>query len=131
MHRISTSGIARSKGRYFVALRKPGTSIGERWEFPGGKVKPGETPEQGLKREFQEEFNVPIRVGTRICEGEFTNKGTRYTLYAYAVEMEGVPEPVEHQECRWVSPEEIRFLDFPESDKIVLKALHLHSEGKR
>ena len=78
----------------------------------------------------QEEFNVLVRVGTRICEGEFTNKGTRYTLYAYAVEIEGVPEPVEHQECRWVSPEEIRFLDFPESDKIILKKLHLHSIEK-
>lgn len=66
MQRISTAGIARRGSKYLLALRKPGTSIGESWEFPGGKARFGEPPEEALKREFFEEFQIHILVGRMI-----------------------------------------------------------------
>lgn len=120
---ISTAGIACRAGKYFVARRKPGTSIGERWEFPGGKAEEGESPEEALKREYLEEFSVAVTVGRLITTGVFINKGREYKLLAYSVDFQGVPDPVEHQEVRWATLQELRGLDFPESDSIIVDAL--------
>jgi len=123
MASISTAGVARKEGKFFIAQRKPGSSIGERWEFPGGKAETGETPEAALKREYLEEFSVEIDVGELIAAGEFSNKGREYRLLAYYVDLKGEPEPVEHQKTRWATLEELDHLDFPESDSIIVGAL--------
>jgi 8-oxo-dGTP diphosphatase len=125
MASISTAGIASRKGKYFIARRNPGSSIGERWEFPGGKAEAGESPEEALRREFLEEFNVAVEVGDLVTTGRFTNKGREYILYAYAVVLKGEPAPVEHQDMRWAPLEEMGELDFPESDRQIIKALQV------
>lgn len=124
MDPISTAGVAVKDGRYFIARRKPGTSIGESWEFPGGKTEEGETPEEGLKREYQEEFEVGITVKEQLCRGEFFNRGRRYILMAYYIEFTGGTMFLrEHQETRWATLSEMKDLQFAESDRIILKAL--------
>lgn len=122
--RISTAGVVRKNGRYLVALRKPGTSIGESWEFPGGKVEEGETPEQGLVREFKEEFNVSIAVGDQFHQSSFSNRGSDYILMAFWVEILGgdIDHP-EHQEIRWLSAGELSSLPMASSDKAILSTL--------
>jgi len=104
----SVAGIAIDDGRLFVALRKPGGSLGGKWEFPGGKVEDGESDEDALKREFLEEFGAGIRVGPFLAGAEFSNKGRQFSLSAYRV----FPETLDfrmavHTEWRWATLDEI------------------------
>ena len=122
--RISTAGVVQRAGTYLVALRKPGTSIGECWEFPGGKKEEGETPQEGLIREFKEEFNLDIAVGDQFHESEFSNKGANYRLMAFWVEILGgeIDHP-EHQEIRWVRSDELSRLPMAASDTAIVNTL--------
>ena len=121
---VSVAGVAEKDGKYLVALRNPGTSIGIRWEFPGGKIEEGESPEDALVREYIEELNVSIRVGERLCEGSFTNGPKHYRLFAYGIELQNEDfSKKEHQQIRWVKPEEMKDMDFPESDLIIVNYL--------
>ncbi len=124
--RISTAGIARRGDTYFVALRVAGTSIGESWEFPGGKNRKDERPEETLVREFCEEFSVEISVGELVFEGYFVNKGKQYGLMAFYIEFSNnTPELIltEHQKTAWLSVEELLELPMAESDRAILHAL--------
>ena len=107
-----------------VALRKPGTSIGESWEFPGGKIEAGEDPEEGLIREYQEELNLKIRVGEQIHESLFSNREENYRLLAFRIEIIGgeLRSP-EHQELRWVPMDELLELPMADSDRAIARTL--------
>ncbi|MBN2050846.1 MAG: (deoxy)nucleoside triphosphate pyrophosphohydrolase [Spirochaetales bacterium] len=121
---ISTAGVVERNGTYLLAQRKPGTSIGESWEFPGGKVEPGETPEEALEREYLEEFQVSVKVGRRLCMGTFSNRGTEYTLMAYAVEL--IDDDfvlTEHQRIRWFRLGDLSSRPLARSDRIILDYL--------
>jgi 8-oxo-dGTP diphosphatase len=115
--RESVAGIAVKDGKVFVARRKEGGAQGGKWEFPGGKVRPGESAAEALKREFLEELAVSVSAGDQIGEAVFTHKDTRFCLTAWLV----IPESEnftlnEHTECRWVGAEELDALDFAASD---------------
>ncbi len=129
--RLSTAGVAEQDGTYLVAKRKPGTSIGERWEFPGGKVRENETTQEALIRELKEELAIEVTVGELLCTGTFTNQGTQYKLLAYSITIEN-PTRIhshEHQETAWVSMADLKRLAFPASDAIIVEALfRLHSK---
>jgi 8-oxo-dGTP diphosphatase len=123
--RISTAGVAEKEGRYFLALRKPGTSIGECWEFPGGKAEEGESSTEALSREFMEEFGVIIKVGKLLCTGSFRNGPKLYRLEAYSITFPtGTPSEKnkypEHQRTGWFTLEECRNREIAESDSIIL-----------
>lgn len=121
---ISTAGVAEREGTFLLALRKPGTSIGESWEFPGGKAREGESPRDALVREYREEFDIGIRVGRQICSGRFSNKGTDYRLLAFAIELESDNLVLkEHQEVRWFRLEDLDRHDLAPSDRIILDHL--------
>jgi len=127
--RVSTAGIARRGGKFLVALRKPGSSIGESWEFPGGKRREDETAQQALKREFREELETEILVEEKIFSGTFHNRSTEYLLEAYAVKV--ITETFvlhEHQKVRWVSLDELKHLSMAESDRDIVRHL-LRAEG--
>ncbi len=126
--RLTTAGVAVRKGKYFIALRKPGTSIGESWEFPGGKNRTGETPEETLIREYLEEFNVDISVGNRIFTGKFINKGEEYELAAYCITfLTDNFQLFEHQQLKWAPPALCEKLPMAESDKSILNYLNNRS----
>ncbi|MFP4364795.1 MAG: (deoxy)nucleoside triphosphate pyrophosphohydrolase [Spirochaetia bacterium] len=122
--RISTAAVAEKDNTFFVAKRKPGGALSNKWEFPGGKVDPGETPTQALKREIQEEMNIDIRVGRELCRGSFRHKGKEFQLRAYSVEL--LSEDIrldEHTQWKWATLEEIKNMDFAPSDQIVIDTL--------
>ncbi len=123
---ISTAGIAKKGNRYLIFQRKLGGSLSEKWEFPGGKVEAGETPEEALAREIQEELAVSARIGTKIMEGEFSHSGKTYTLLAFEIHL--VSENFilsDHQRFAWVSQEELSCYDFADSDKLIVsKIMH-------
>lgn len=120
----SVAGIAEQDGKFLIALRKPGTSIGVKWEFPGGKLEEGESPEEALVREYKEELGVKIKVDKRLCEGDFSNGDKKYRLLAYRISLleHNFISP-EHQQIKWAEPGELSSLDFPDSDRIIVDYL--------
>ena len=108
--------------------RLPGGSVGGKWEFPGGKCESGETPQEALRREWLEETDFVIAVGPELARGRFHHKGAAFELIAFeAVLPDGAGEPAlrEHDDYRWVLPEELGGLDLVESDRALLEGLKL------
>ncbi len=124
--RITTAGIARKHDRYLVALRRPGTSIGESWEFPGGKHRSSESPEETLRREFYEELGVDVLIGRCLFTTSFYNGMKEYELRAYDVTLQSEQFQLgEHQDIGWFTIEEILSLPTAGSDRAVAEFLAL------
>lgn len=120
----SIAGIARKGNTYLIAKRKPGGSLSEKWEFPGGKLEPGETPEEAMIREWDEELRVQVSVGKFLCDGTFTHKGKNFVLSAYSVSLESEKFTLlEHTEYRWETLETIETMDIADSDRGLLPGL--------
>lgn len=117
---ISVAGIVVVDNLVFIAKRIPVGQMGNRWEFPGGKVDEGETPEIALKREFFEEFGANIVVKNPICESTFTHNDKTVLLKAFEVEFSDLDNIQwvlsEHTETAWVPFEKIPSLYFVDSD---------------
>ena len=123
----SVAGIAIDDGRVFIARRKPGGALGEKWEFPGGKAEEKESDDEALKREYLEEFCVKIEVGQLLASVEFSHKDRLFVLNAYRV-FHGSTDlkMTEHTEWRWIRPGEIEPGDFAPSDFSLLPAIEKH-----
>ena len=128
---ISTAGIAIKDNKFLMALRLPGTSIGESWEFPGGKAEGNETPSEALRREFKEELNIEIEIGKRICSGNFKNRDKEFEIYGFLIKL--VSEKfllIDHSAIGWFSLDEMASLKMAGSDKqIVNKLKYLYPQG--
>jgi len=118
----SVAGIVLRGGSVFAAKRKPGGDLGGKWEFPGGKVEPGESDREALAREFEEEFGAQVLVGDFVGEGAFTHRGRERVLSAYIVEFLGTGglKPIEHEETGFFRYDELARLDLAESDRKLL-----------
>lgn len=100
---------------------RPPTDAG-RWEFPGGKVEAGESPEQALVREIAEELHVAILVTGWLAET--SPIGTDYVLtIALAELVGGEPVPCEHDEIRWLFADQLGDVDWLEPDRPFLAEL--------
>jgi len=109
-------------GRVLAARRTAPASAAGRWEFPGGKVEPGETESGSLVREVEEELGVRIRV-ERWLKGS-AQIGEHYLLrVALAVLDEGDPVPTEHDELRWLGAAELETVDWLDGDRPFLTEL--------
>ena len=107
--------------KILIAHRNPTGDMGNRWEFPGGKVDEGESCQQTIVREMREEFGVKAEVFEQITSSTFEHKGKKNILNAFLVTLEhdGIEKPyvlTEHTEYKWVFPSEIEGLDFVDSD---------------
>ena len=99
--------------------------MGGKWEFPGGKIEPGETPQESLSRELLEELAIRVRIGELLCSAVYEGDGVSLELLVYRVErVEGEPALREHQEIRWVSPEQLAAFDLADSDRKVVQRLY-------
>ena len=94
------------------------------WEFVGGKVEPGETKEQALIRECQEELAVTLSVGEVFMDvvHEYPDITVHLTLFNSAI-AEGVPQKLEHQDINWVTANEIDQYNFCPADTEILSKL--------
>lgn len=122
----SVAGIIKRDGKYLLGKRKPGGSIGGKWEFPGGKVENGESFELSLKREFREELDIDITVKEFITRKKFSSGDHTFSLYAYYVDMSCDDiKNREHDEFKWFTLNEITHLgiEFADSDKLLLDSL--------
>ena len=123
MIRVVAAVIER-EGRFLIAKRRPGGALGGRWEFPGGKIEPGETPEESLRRELREEFQVETEIGSFL--GSEVHKYPTFTidLMAYrAVCVSGEFKLADHAEIQWALPGELDRYDFAEADHFIVRML--------
>ena len=94
------------------------------WEFVGGKVEPGETKEQALIRECQEELAITLSVGEVFMDvvHEYPDITIRLTLFNATI-AEGTPQRLEHNDIKWITSQEIPNYDFCPADEDILKAI--------
>ena len=89
-------------GKILIARRKRSDTMGGYWEFPGGKVEPGETPEMCLKRELKEEFGIDAEIGPFFASSVFTYYRIPIELVVYSVErFSGEINVNVNEEARW------------------------------
>lgn len=102
--------------RVLLARRPPQKRHGNQWEFPGGKVEPGESDLEAIRRELDEELAVNV---TAVSETVFTirDPGSDFIIEFLPVEIEGEPRPLEHTELAWVTPGEALTYALAPSDR--------------
>lgn len=118
LHVVAAALIDRD-GRLLVQQRPVGTSMAGLWEFPGGKIDPGETPEAALIRELREELGIETDQAC-IAPATFASAalGDRHLLLLLFVcrKWRGTPQPLHAEALRWVRPVELHGLDMPPAD---------------
>ena len=113
-----------TEGRVLACERSAPPEVAGRWEFPGGKVEPGETDEQALARECVEELGVRVAVGARIGPDVSLAHG-RAVLRVFAVTLLDGDEPraLEHTAMRWLSADELDTVHWLPADKPIVASL--------
>ena len=114
------------RGRVLIARRPPGKSLAGLWEFPGGKVEPGESPEAALARELREELSVRTAPETfePITFASHAYDGFHLLMPLYAVrKWAGDVHATEHDALAWVPPGELGSYAMPPADGPLVKAL--------
>jgi 8-oxo-dGTP diphosphatase len=126
------AGLIRSGGKLLVCQRKRGTSFGMMWEFPGGKVKPGESHEQALARELKEELGTSAEIGPEVYRTEH-----RYDELAEPIELiffhaDIDPNAVRNlvfERIEWRTPASLPELQFLPADKELIAKLSVGAIG--
>ncbi|MEV6272477.1 (deoxy)nucleoside triphosphate pyrophosphohydrolase [Kribbella sp. NPDC051936] len=115
-------GVAMVRDDRVLAAYRPGPDGG--WEFPGGKVEPGETDEQAAVREIREELDLEIKVGESLGPG--VDISAAYRLHVYlATVVAGDPVLREHAELRWFARDELDESDWLVPDRPFVQALRI------
>ncbi len=111
-------------GKFMICQRPAHKARGLLWEFVGGKVEPGESREQALIRECREELDVTLDVGEVFMEviHEYPDLTVHLTLFHAAI-ASGVPQKLEHNDIRWITPAEIPQYDFCPADTEILRRI--------
>jgi len=119
-----TAAVWVENGRVLIARRRPGASQAGLWEFPGGKVRPGETPEHCLQREIQEELGVKIAVGEFFGESVYAYETKTIRLLAYRVSVKsGEISLNDHAELAWVAMADLSGYRFCPADVPLVRKL--------
>lgn len=117
MAKLVTAAIIRNEQRVLIAKRKSDDASMNKWEFPGGKIEEGESPEECLAREMREEFGIEVDVGAFFGESLYDYETGTIRLMAYWTRWtSGEFRLHVHQEIRWVKPEELKQYDFLPAD---------------
>ncbi len=124
-HEVVVGAIHR-RSRYLLGQRPDGAMLGGLWEFPGGKVRPGEMYAEALQREIVEETGLTVDVGPRLATVDHAYTHFSVTLHLYRCESpRGRPQPRYHTRLRWVRPCEFASLAMPVGTRKLLEAWDL------
>jgi len=119
---VACALIARD-GRLLLARRPPDKALGGKWEFPGGKVEPGESAPDALRREIAEELAVSITVGQPLPPVVHDYGAFAIRLIPFVCRLDaGTPIPHEHTDVRWIPPSSVAAMDIADADRPVIQA---------
>lgn len=116
---VVAAGVVERDGRIMICRRKPGVHNGLKWEFPGGKLEKGESPEAALKRELMEELGIDVEVG-RIRDAllhAYPDRDVLILFYGCRI-LSGEPRTIDCDAIAWAKPEELKGYDFAEGDRL-------------
>lgn len=118
-------GVIRNEDGHFLAcLRPQGKHLAGFWEFPGGKVEPGESPENALVRELLEELGIHVEVGIPLDSVVFECQRGRIRLIPFLCTiLGGQPRAIEHEALLWCSPRDFGNIPWAEADLPILRQL--------
>ncbi|KAB2693427.1 8-oxo-dGTP diphosphatase MutT [Ochrobactrum sp. GPK 3] len=123
---VAACALVDSDGRVLLAQRPEGKQLAGLWEFPGGKVEPGETPEETLIRELQEEIGITTKVA---CLAPLTFASHTYDDFHLLMPLyvcrrfEGIARGLEGQALKWVRPKDMRDYPMPPADEPLIPFL--------
>ena len=119
------AAIIRDKGRIFATQRGYGP-YKDGWEFPGGKIEPGETPEEALKREIREELDTEIEVGEPAGHIEYDYPEFHLSMDCFfCTLLSGNLTLKEHEAARWLSPAELDSVSWLPADRSLIDGLKI------
>ncbi|KST64948.1 8-oxo-dGTP diphosphatase MutT [Mastigocoleus testarum] len=126
---IGAAVIWSEQGQILIDRRPLGGEMGGLWEFPGGKIEPGESIEECIKREIQEELGMVIAVGEHLTTIDHTYSNLRITLTAHHCQhLSGEPQTIECDEIRWVWVNELENFTFPPANTEIIEAIKKSSK---
>ena len=117
------AAIIEKDGKYFATQRGYG-EFKDGWEFPGGKVEPGEEPERAIIREIKEELETTVSIVKFLCTVEHDYPKFHLVMHCYLCRLEeGTLHLVEHEAAKWLLPEQMDSVDWLPADIKVVNAL--------
>jgi len=128
---VVTAAVIEQGGKILIAKRRAGDRFAQLWEFPGGKLEPGESPGQCLQRELREELGIETQLKEFIGSFPFTSPALSIELLAYEVRIvSGCLVLSDHEELRWVSRKELGNFSFTEPDLPLVRILREELEKR-
>jgi len=125
-----TAALLFREGKVLIALRKAGKHMGRKWEFPGGKILPGETPEQCLRRELAEELDIETRIGALAGRTRYTEGSVDLDILLYHAEyLAGTFTLHDHEALAWVEPGALESYDLADSDRKLARQAFASLQG--
>ncbi len=121
---VAAALIRDAAGRYLITQRRRGSHLRGLWEFPGGKLEAGESPEVALRRELTEELSATFAVGKLVETVRWEYPDRNVVLHFYDCRVEsGAIEPREGQAMAWVEAGDLARYDFPPADRELIARL--------
>ena len=121
---IGVAVIRNGQDQILIDRRRQEGLLGGLWEFPGGKIEPGETMQDCIRREIREELGIEIEVGDHLITVDHAYTHFRVTLNVYHCRrLSGEPQPLECDQVRWVTLDEIDQYPFPKANTKIIEAL--------
>jgi 8-oxo-dGTP diphosphatase len=123
LHIVVVAAVIEQDERFLITRRQSGVHLAGMWDFPGGKIDPGESHADALRRELREELDTDADVGDMIFRVTHDYPDRSITLYFYRCALRGEPRPLLGQEMRWARRLELSSLGFPPADEELIKLL--------
>ena len=124
LHKQIGVAVIDRQGKILIDRRRDEGDMGGLWEFPGGKIEPGETIEECIKREIKEELNIEIAVGDRLTTITHAYENFNVTLYVHICRhLSGEPQPIECEEICWVEANCLSRYRFPTANLQIIELL--------
>lgn len=124
MIRVSAAIIRNSDNEILICQRGPGGSCQFLWEFPGGKIEPGESPEECLVRECREELEIDIEVQDLFEQTKYSYPERDIEFMFFSASLnKGVPTPSVHNYIKWVLPDMLDEFEFCPADVFIIEKL--------